>query len=239
MLNFPTGNPSIRVRTTAALPSILQKHRMRALPAGLPERCKMIGHSILCVYMTLVSPKALRIELFNSTMCKNLSNYASKKKKQSSPSILLFLSGKGSPAWLSTVGWKCGVDPEFWLRHLGIHLEPNDNRFFTQPALPSSSQNIVRLKIPTIGYREHDEVYSQKKLDNLRKVTQEEMQNYNMAFRQGIQTDTGISIVRSFAMHDLNHFSLEQEISLCVNEFGGGWIGEYYLLGTRYRTYMP
>jgi hypothetical protein len=175
--------------------------------------------------LNLPEGAADRIVQFNNVQ--EFERVCEQKKQQSSPSILLFLSGKGSPAWLSTIGWKCDVDPEFWLRHLNVHLQHNDNPFFTQPALPSSSRNIVRLKIPTIGHREHDEVYSQKKLDSLRKITQDEMHDYNMQLRQGAHTDTGTSIVRSFALHDLNHFSLEQEISLCVNNFGGGWIGEF------------
>jgi hypothetical protein len=146
------------------------------------------------------------------------------------PSLLLFLSGKDSAQWLASIGWRCGVDPEFWLRHLDFCVA--NSEFFTLPALPSSTRNIIRLRATNIGIREHDGLRTQKELSTLRKTIENQMRTYLSLLKRDTSIETGTSVVRSFALNDLEHFSLEQEISICVNAFGRGWIGDQTPLPT-------
>lgn len=199
-------------------------------PIGNPGWQRQIGTTspvdLVCAHdLTLGEGTTKRITTFEKP--DDFVKYCDQQKQKApneSPCLLVFIRGKPSATWMSTIGWKCDVDPEFWLRHLDSYLEPNDNQFFTQPALPSASRNIIRLKTPTIGHRSHEKAHSQKVLEELRAATSRELTNYHDEFRQA---EIGASIVRSFGIHDLHHFSLEQEISVSVNDFEGGWAGMY------------
>ena len=73
-----------------------------------------------------------------------------KKDERLAPALLLFLRGYPSKTWLCSIGWKCDVDPEFFLRHLGIHSKGAEaDDYFTLPALSSTSTNIIGLRVST------------------------------------------------------------------------------------------
>ncbi|KUJ13470.1 uncharacterized protein LY89DRAFT_672680 [Mollisia scopiformis] len=52
------------------------------------------------------------------------------KKKQTRPSLLVFLQGHPSPEWLNTIGYLCNVDPESLLRHLNFQNPPKRKIFY-------------------------------------------------------------------------------------------------------------
>lgn len=145
------------------------------------------------------------------------------KQKQAKPSLLVFLRGHPSPQWLNTIGYLCNVDPEFLLRHLNFRTPPTE-RHFTSPAPPSTTSNIIQLRISSIVCREQTNE-TPDAVSQLRIEAAEEMKEYHKNLKKEIGVKTGDSIVRSFVVHDNEHSTLEQDISLCVNEFGKGWIG--------------
>jgi hypothetical protein len=159
------------------------------------------------------------IRLFEETM--------REKAHSNSPRLLLFMRGYPTPEWLNTIGWLCNVDPEFYLRHLNFKSEAKTN-YFTSLMLPSSTSNIIRLRTTSIGYRQRFGRRSQQTVETLRKQAQLEMENYRSQLNKA-STQVGHSIVRSFAVHDQEHYTLEQEISICTNEFGvdQGWVGRW------------
>jgi hypothetical protein len=72
------------------------------------------------------------------------------KQQQHSPSLLVFLRGHPSPEWLRTIGYVCNLDPEFLRQHLEFRWTDKEKTFYTSPGLPSSSSNIIRLRVPNI-----------------------------------------------------------------------------------------
>jgi len=148
------------------------------------------------------------------------------KKKQVKPSLLVFLQGHPSPEWLNTVGYLCNVDPEFLLRHLNFRMPPSE-RHFTTPALPSTSSNIVQLRVTSIICREEAQS-SHMQADQLRREADARMKEYYKHLKREINVKLGDSIIRSFMVHDNCHSTMEQDISLCVNAIENGWIGMFW-----------
>ncbi|KAL9607350.1 MAG: hypothetical protein Q9167_007730 [Letrouitia subvulpina] len=146
------------------------------------------------------------------------------------PALLLFLRGYPSHGWLTSIGWKCDVDPEFFRRHLDfLSKVAEDNNYFTLPALPSTSTNIIRLRVSTIGHRQCDDDSNQRHLERLRQDSTRDMADYLKNLRHHNSFKVGHSIARSFAVFDQKIYAIEQDISICVNSFGKGWIGIAWL----------
>jgi hypothetical protein len=95
--------------------------------------------------------------------------------------------------------------------------------YFTSPNLPSSSSNIIKLRLPNIASRQYHGIRDQQELESLRRTAIEEMNKYSDNLRKS--GAVGDSIVRYLAVHDQEHCTLEQDISICVNSFEKGWIG--------------
>ena len=164
---------------------------------------------------------------------------------------VMFLRGFASPEWLNLVGSLYRVDPEFFRRHLDF-LQPQKHheiptRFalpqqaglkqqlsllhqiptqFDLPSLPSTSENIVRLQIVSIVSRsDGHRTSARSSLSDLRSQASEDVRLYlRQALRDG---QIGRSIVRRYLMHDEKYSTIEQEISLCVEQQNRGWTGKH------------
>jgi hypothetical protein len=137
-------------------------------------------------------------------------------------SHILFLKGNPSPEWLTTVGSICQVEPEYLQRHLSFQSPSN---YFSLPSLPSCSENIIRLPFVTLCSRE-DKIgkSDQKAIDEMRVSGTKAMAIYT--HRLKMDAAIGDSIVRRYFVHDERHFSLEQEMTISLNQVSGNWIGE-------------
>ncbi|KAK0104318.1 hypothetical protein ONS96_005404 [Cadophora gregata f. sp. sojae] len=149
-------------------------------------------------------------------------------------SQLLFLNGHPSPQWLNAIGGKFCVDPEFYHRHLDFRAAIGRPNYFTLPSLPSSSDTMTKLRINTIGYRQPRLGLSaqrnpQKYLDGLRSEATKSMVDYENILSMENKWKTGDSIVRDFAIHDAEHFTIEQDISICIDRTGHGWVAIAWL----------
>ena len=122
---------------------------------------------------------------------------------------ILFLRGYPSPDWIRHVGAKYRIDPEFFRRQLILDRTLD---FFDLPMPPSSSENIIALNITSIGRCNSTTLG--------RQTSPRALQKYS----QNLGTKVGESIVRRFSWHDEEHFSIEQQISLCVVNKGAGWV---------------
>lgn len=154
----------------------------------------------------------------------DLTRCLQQKSSASAPALVLFLKGYLTPEWMIHVGFACGIDPEFWLRHFRYRYSLAKSHYFSDPALPSSASNVVRLRVPSIGYRADSSVQSQAYLEYLRGVSNEALQEYVTGLASGADVKAGDSLVRDFAVHDEAHFSVHQDLSLCVNDLSSGWI---------------
>ena len=179
--------------------------------------------------MSLAENDQKRVQHFDCVG--DLEGACEEKIKQASPSLILFLNGHPSPDWLNTIGWKCNVDPEFLLRHLDFRSSSTEINHFTVPGLPSSTSNIIRLRLASVGCRQYDGARNQKEIQRLRSTAAAQMKEYLVNLKRENDVKTGDSIVRSFAIHDEEHYSLEQDMALCVNKFGKGWLGMHMLHG--------
>ncbi|KAL8792444.1 MAG: hypothetical protein Q9195_004977 [Heterodermia aff. obscurata] len=137
---------------------------------------------------------------------------------ETTPAKLVFLRGFQSPQWLNTLGFKYGIDPEFFRRHLGF-LEGKDH--FDLPGLPSSAGNILQLHVSTICTR--DVAIGRYYIGQNRRKEQEAVRRY---LRQlGSNGTCGDSIVRKLASINETTFVLEQTVHCCVERVNGGWTG--------------
>ncbi|CZR65065.1 uncharacterized protein PAC_14965 [Phialocephala subalpina] len=145
----------------------------------------------------------------------------------SSTGYLLFMRGNPTPEWLNTIGYSCNVDPDFFLKHLDFRSTAGKQDYFNLPSLPSTNENFIRLRWTTIGSRlANFEIngHDQGRIDLLRKDSAKKMEQYLQDIRSTHKMSICDSFVRRFAVHDENHFSLEQDVSICVNTVGNGWI---------------
>jgi hypothetical protein len=120
-------------------------------------------------------------------------------------SLLLFLKGYPSPHWLNSIGSKCSIDPEFFQRHVDFWSTNGMPNYFVLPPLLSSSSNMLRLSLTTIGSREgRGNRGEQTYVEKLRKESALEFTEYLRSLRTGTKTvfRTGHSLVRHLEIFD-------------------------------------
>jgi hypothetical protein len=138
---------------------------------------------------------------------------------------ILFLRGLPSPNWISSIGGKYNIDPEFFLHHLDFFVILPARAAFSFPGPRSSSANIIRLCVSTIlSHGNSVIIRGNEALQKRRKLDEEMMSKYRRHFRQ--ETDPGDSIVREFSTIDGQYSILEQYISICVSKNGDGWMSK-------------
>ncbi|KAI9775354.1 MAG: hypothetical protein M1839_001270 [Geoglossum umbratile] len=140
---------------------------------------------------------------------------------------LMFLRGNPTPEWLNTIGYRCNVDPEFFLRHLDFRSTAGKPNYFNLPCLPSSNSNFMRLRWTTIGLRGaafERNGHNQEEIESLRNESARAMERYLDDARSGHKMKICDSFVRRFAVHDETHFTFQQDVSICINSVGKSWI---------------
>ena len=129
---------------------------------------------------------------------------------------LIFLRGYSSRDWILQLGAQYRIHPEYFRRHLDF-LQPQE--FYDLPTLPSSSRNVLQLRIVTICTREV--AFTQEQIENSRI---EEIKAVKTHQRHLGET-AGESIIRRYSIHGESIFTLEQEVSLCIKRKNGGCVG--------------
>jgi len=136
---------------------------------------------------------------------------------------ILFLRGHPSPEWLLSIGAKYQVDPEYFQRYLDFFLGQPEH--FPLPALPSTALPMIRLCITTIGGSEKPPHTANQKedLQIIQGDTSAAKKVYREKLRKHEECKLGDSIVRECSVHDLCHFSLEQDIFMNVCRTKNSW----------------
>lgn len=122
----------------------------------------------------------------------------------------MFLRGYGTPEWLNAIGAYYSIDLEFFLRHLDLFLKSTSTDYFAYPALPSSSGNMLRFCITTLGHRVGNSgqgyVREQRSVDALRRRADQGMHEHIDAISRRSADDVKLSdsMVRKFSVHDLS-----------------------------------
>ena len=144
---------------------------------------------------------------------------------------LLFLCGYLSPTWISHVGAKYDIDPEFWNRHASFLDADLPVSGIGSLGLPSQSNRVVQLPFMSTGAHELSEgLVNQNLIDHAREESASEMLGYLHRLRTGRLWEDGASITRDMLVLDEHHFSIEQIGTIHVNEKPEGtWAGTSFL----------
>ncbi len=125
------------------------------------------------------------------------------------------------------IGVRYRVDPEFFQCHLDFrHGQPDH---FSLPSIPSTSTSMMKVRITTIGgtRSEFGANHPDEALESLRTQNSESMETYLV--RPKIHANSRLldSILRSCSIQDVRHFTIEQDISLCIHKGEKYWVCEY------------
>lgn len=125
---------------------------------------------------------------------------------------LIFLRGYPSPKWLAHLGYIHQVNPEYWKRHLNF-LYHSVDAFPRERLLPSDTSCTFQLRINSIGalgrwWQPH------RSIETLRRSAAIEMEAYSNNLRAGRNWKQADSVVRRYVLHDREHFSIEQHITV-------------------------
>jgi hypothetical protein len=143
-------------------------------------------------------------------------------------SLLVFLRGWQSPAWLRILGARCGIDPEMLRRHLAFLSTRN---FFDEPPLPSHQLDIWRIRILTICDLTNNTLRPEE-VQGRRQTSAQDVRKYLRKLKATSQV--GRSILRRYSVIDGTMSLVEQDVSLCVTmRRTGGWIGKGSVLDSR------
>jgi len=139
------------------------------------------------------------------------------------PGQLVFIRGFISPSWVSTIGSKYGIDPEFFRRHMDFLSASIDRHAFGFPSLASSSDNIFRLCVSTIFHRDNFSGHDPRsqRLDH-----STDLDRYKIQQLGSTRVCSGDSVVREYSTVSPNFSVMEQWISLCLAKTERGWAGE-------------
>jgi hypothetical protein len=133
---------------------------------------------------------------------------------------LVFIRGFISPSWVSAIGSKYNIDPEFFRRHLD-YLSPSvDRHAYGFPSVASSSDNIVRLCVSTLLHRDD---FGGQDLQSQRLDQASELGTYRTQQLRSTRVCCGDSMVREYATVCSRFSVIEQWISLCVAKKERGW----------------
>lgn len=138
---------------------------------------------------------------------------------------ILFLNGYTCPRWLTGVASALAIEPEFLNSNMRFRCIRNYHSF---PGLPSAYENIIRLRVVTIGSRETVGARNSdpKLVKQLRDEARKQMVSYRHNLQRNRDVCRGDSIVREYQVLSERHFFLEQEISINVSLREGTWTGQ-------------
>ncbi|KAK7914137.1 hypothetical protein PG985_011840 [Apiospora marii] len=141
----------------------------------------------------------------------------------SSSGTLVFLRGYQTPRRILEIGSAYRLDPEFFQRHLDFLHRSRRPKQSLMSRIPSSQKAILRLSITTVGRLNKPLV--KNNINKARTEASRRMEEYLTSLRTH-QHNSGASIVRTFAMHDLKEFSIEQmaTIIICKKPKDNAWL---------------
>ncbi|KAK1751456.1 hypothetical protein QBC47DRAFT_351615 [Echria macrotheca] len=133
---------------------------------------------------------------------------------------MVFIRGFISPSWLSALGSRYNIDPEFFRRHMDFLSASVDRHAFSFPSLATSSNNIFRLCVSTILHRDD---FSSQDLRSQRSEQMAELATYKIQQLRSTKIRCGDSLVRQYSTVCSRFSVLEQWISVCIARTDRGW----------------
>ncbi|KAJ5129352.1 uncharacterized protein N7515_005391 [Penicillium bovifimosum] len=133
---------------------------------------------------------------------------------------IVFIRGSISPSWVSAIGSKYNIDPEFFRRHMDFLCASIHRHSYGFPSLPSTSNNIIRLCVSTLLHRDD---FGGQDLQSQRSHHSAELRKYKMRQLGSTRVCCGDSLVREYSTICSSFSVVEQWISLCIAKTGKGW----------------
>ncbi|CAG8278592.1 unnamed protein product [Penicillium salamii] len=136
---------------------------------------------------------------------------------------IVFIRGFISPSWVSVIGSKYNVDPEFFRRHMDYLSASVERHSYSFPSLSSSSNNIFRLCVSTLLHRDN---FGGQDLQSQRLNQSIELAAYKIQQLGSTRVSCGDSVVREHSTLCSSFSVIEQWISLCITKTNGSWAGK-------------
>ncbi|KAK2600213.1 hypothetical protein QQS21_005009 [Conoideocrella luteorostrata] len=133
---------------------------------------------------------------------------------------IVFIRGFISPSWMSVIGSKYNIDPEFFRRHMDFLSGSIDRHAFSIPSLASSSNNIFRLCVNTLLHRDD---FGRQDIQSQRSYESTELGVYKALQLRSTRVCCGDSLVREYSTVCSRFSLIEQWISLCFVKRDAGW----------------
>lgn len=136
---------------------------------------------------------------------------------------IVFIRGFLSPVWVSTVGSKYNIDPEYFRRHMDFLSVSIDRHAYSLPSLPNSSNNIFRVCINTIFHRDD---FGGQHLQLQRSRESTALGAYRIQQLGSTKVCCGDSLVREYCTICPCFSVMEQWISLYISKRESKWTGK-------------
>lgn len=149
--------------------------------------------------------------------------YAADMAPEAGLAQLVFIRGFISPSWVSTIGSKYNIDPEFFRRHMEYLSTSVYRHAYSFPSLASSSNNIYRLCVSTLLHRDG---FDEQDLQSQRSEQSVQLGRYRTQQLGSTKVRCGDSLVREYSTLCSCFSVIEQWISLCVTRTDKGWAGK-------------
>ncbi|KAL7948776.1 hypothetical protein V8C42DRAFT_312303 [Trichoderma barbatum] len=133
---------------------------------------------------------------------------------------MVFIRGFISPSWVSAIGSKYNIDPEFFRRHMDFLSASIDRHAYSTPSLPSSAKNLFRLCVNTLLHRDD---FGGQDLQSQRLEQSAELAKYKAQQLGSTRVCCGDSLVREYSTVCSSFSVIEQWISLCITKTETGW----------------
>ena len=132
---------------------------------------------------------------------------------------MVFIRGFLSPSWVSVIGSKYNIDPEFFRQHMDFLCASVDRHAYSFPSLASSSSNIFRLCVSTVLHRDD---FGGQDLQSQRSDQSTELGTYKIQHLRSTRVCCGDSLVREFSTVCSCFSVIEQWISVCITKTDRG-----------------
>lgn len=145
--------------------------------------------------------------------------------RQRTGNEIIFLQGYPSPEWISRLGDKLNVDYEFLYQHFANSSQLYVGENYCLPPLSIVGTDTIQITFTSIG--SWDNHQSRIDLSTARRELDHEMRKYLEDLNKGKGIQPCDSVVRSFYLHDLKHFSIRQQVSITLIQEENSWIRKY------------
>lgn len=139
---------------------------------------------------------------------------------------IVFIRGFISPSWVSAIGSKYNIDPEFFRRHMDFLSTSIHRHAYGFPSLVSSSNNIFRLCVSTLLHRDG---FGGQDLHSQRSDQSAKLGTYKIQQLGTTRVCCGDSVVREYSTICSCFSVIEQWISLCIVKRDRGWTGTSHM----------